>query len=424
MRNIKVGIFGLSRGSSGIADILANGGDIVAICDLNEARLARINGMLEKKAATYTDFDEFINHPEMEAILLDNYFHEHAPFAIKALEKNIHVLSECTSNATMAEGVALVRAARKSKAIYMLGENFQHRKYNDEIRRVCQEGTLGKVLFAEGEYNHPLDPTDLAYAKQLHPYAKHWRNFTPASYYITHSLGPLLYATEATPTRVTALPATAPLPDELTTQCLVKSPFRAERAAIISCLNDDGSVFRVTGCAGFGAKENSYRICGIKGQIENIRGTERLLLRYNSWDTPEGMQTETDYMPERSPEDAALCKNSGHAGADFFVVRDFFEAIRENKQPFFDVYRATAMASVAILAHRSMIEFGTPYDVPDFRREADLVKYENDNLTPFFGSDGSEPNMPWSAYPSKWYTEEGIALYDELASQVVGSEGR
>ena len=380
--------------------------------------------MLGGNVATYTDFDEFINHPGMEAILLDNYFHEHAPFAIKALEKNIHVLSECTSNATMAEGVALVRAAQKSKAIYMLGENFQHRKYNEEIRRVCQGGTLGKVLFAEGEYNHPLDPTDLEYAKQLHPYAKHWRNFTPASYYITHSLGPLVYATEATPVRVTAMPVSVAAPEELTTQCLVHSPFKSERAAIITCLNDDDSVFRVTGCAGFGAKENSYRICGEKGQIENIRGSEQLLLRYNPWDTPEGCQTETNYMPERSPEDARLCKNSGHAGADFFVVRHFFDAIRENKQPFFDVYRATAMASVAILAHRSMLEFGMPYDVPDFRKEEDLIKYENDTLSPFYGSDGSEPTMQWTSRPTKWYTEDGLKRYDELASLIVGSEGR
>ena len=424
MRSIKVGIFGLSRGSSGIADILANGGDIVALCDLNRERLARINGMLDNKATLYTDFDEFINHPGLEAVLLDNYFHEHAPFAIKALEKNIHVLSECTANATMAEGVALVRAAQKSKAIYMLGENFQHRKYNDEIRRVCQEGTLGKVLFAEGEYNHPLDPTDLAYAKQLHPYAKHWRNFIPASYYITHSLGPLIYATEAIPKRVTALPVAGNIPDEMTTRCIVYSPFKAEKAAIISILNEDGSVFRVTGCSKFGAKENSYRICGEKGQIENIRGSERLLLRYNEWETPEGCESKINYMPERSPEDAELCKDSGHAGADFFVVRDFFEAIREEKQPFFDVYRATAMSSVAILAHRSTLEFGMPYDVPDFHREEDLVKYENDHLSPFFGTDGSEPNMPWSAFPSKWYNEEGIARYDEIASQIVGSEGR
>ena len=54
------------------------------------------------------------NHPGMEAVFLCNFFHDHAPFAIKALERNIHVLSECTSNGTMAEGVALVRAAKKS----------------------------------------------------------------------------------------------------------------------------------------------------------------------------------------------------------------------------------------------------------------------------------------------------------------------
>lgn len=39
--------------------------------------------------ATYTDFDEFINHEGLEAVFLCNYFHEHTPYAIKALEKNI-----------------------------------------------------------------------------------------------------------------------------------------------------------------------------------------------------------------------------------------------------------------------------------------------------------------------------------------------
>ena len=45
------------------------------------------------------------------------------------------------------------------------------------------------------------------------------------------------------------------------------------------------------------------------------------------------------------------------------------------------------MSSVGILAHRSMLENGQPYDIPDFRKEEDRVKYENDHLTPFWSGD-------------------------------------
>ncbi|MBQ1956022.1 MAG: hypothetical protein II350_09845, partial [Clostridia bacterium] len=71
----------------------------------------------------------------------------------------------------------------------------------------------------------------------------------------------------------------------------------------------------------------------------------------------------------------------------------FFECIRENKEPTFDVYFATTCASVGILAHRSLLERGTPIDIPDFRKEEDRAKYENDRLSPFYGADGSEPTI-------------------------------
>ena len=123
MRKIKFGIFGLGRGSAFYNSIRVNDGEIVAICDMNEAKLEAAKAAIGDGVTAYTDFDEFLNHEGLEAVFLCNFFHEHAPYAIKALERNIHVLSECTSNGTMAEGVALVRAAEKSKAFYMLIQN-------------------------------------------------------------------------------------------------------------------------------------------------------------------------------------------------------------------------------------------------------------------------------------------------------------
>ena len=73
MKTVKFGIFGLGRGSSFYDNILVNNGDIVAVCDKNEDRLADAKKHLGKSLAAYTSFDEFINHPGLEAVFLCNF---------------------------------------------------------------------------------------------------------------------------------------------------------------------------------------------------------------------------------------------------------------------------------------------------------------------------------------------------------------
>ncbi len=409
---IKFGIFGLSRGKSFIESILACNGEIVAICDTDESRIAERQKILPD-AVGYTDFDEFINHEGLDAVVIANYFHEHAPYAVKALEKNIHVLSECTAAGTMGEAVALVRAAEKSDAIYMLAENYPYMKFNQEMRRVYQGGSLGKVLFAEGEYNHPIwnDWSTGDCLELLCPHSKHWRYHMPRVYYITHSLAPLCYITGVMPKRVSAFPVSYPHTKE---SCLSEFYWRLpDRSAIVNCYNEDGSVFRVTGWAQFGAEDNSYRICGSEGQIENMRGEDgRIMLRYNDYAVPEGMDKVNTYYPEWNVDDKALAEMAGHGGGDFFVVKEFCEAIREKKQPMFDVYFSTTLSAVAILAHKSALEYGVPYDVPNFRLEEDRVKYENDFDTPMYGSDGVAPTIPNTELSEYLPTEESMAEYD------------
>ena len=313
MENVRIGIFGLKRGAHYVDNILQNNGDIVAVCDKNTALFDDVRKKVGDSVACFDDFEEFIKQP-MDAVFLANYFHEHAKYAIRCLEKNIHVLSECTSNGTMAEGVALVRAAEKSNAFYMLAENYPFMQFNQEIRKVCKGGTLGKILYGEGEYNHPFENTNEA--TELHDSLKHWRLFLPRTYYITHSLAPLMYATGASPVRVTAMAIHEPFAADSTTATHV-----ADRSAIVTCLNDDGSVFKVTGCAGYGAHGNSYRVCGVKGQIENIRGTDGyVMLRYNEWEIPEGKEEVNYYKPEVNDKDSEFIKTAEHFCSAIFIL--------------------------------------------------------------------------------------------------------
>jgi hypothetical protein len=180
-------------------------------------------------------------------------------------------------------------------------------------------------------------------------------------------------------------------------------------------LNDDRSVFRITGCAAFGCHENSYRICGELGQIENVRGSgNKVMLNYNKWNVPEGMEEHNYYKPEFPEEDKPLLEKAGHGGSDFYVFREFISCIRENRRPEFDEYFATTMASVGILAHRSILEGNKPFDIPDFRREEDCKLYENDRLTPFWSFDGTvPPTLPCCSHPDYEPSETMLKNYRE-----------
>ena len=165
MEKIKIGIFGAGvRGFTVARDFQLLNCDIVAMCDFRKERLELAKKKFGEDIAMYEDFDSFIEH-DMDAVFLANFFHEHAPYAIKCLEKGIHVFSECISNGTMAEGVELVKAAQKSNAVYMLAENYPQMIFNREMKRICDGGTLGKIMYAEGEYNHPGNPFDVEFKK-------------------------------------------------------------------------------------------------------------------------------------------------------------------------------------------------------------------------------------------------------------------
>ncbi len=408
MKKIRIGIFGGFRGYTLGKNFLLSDGEIVAVCDIN---LERAKESAEKLNCdtVYTSFDEFLEHP-MDAMLIANYFHDHARFAIRALERGIHVLSECTSNGTMAEGVALVRAVEKSNAIYMLAENYPHMKFNREMKRIADGGTLGKIVYAEGEYNHPISPDDTKFIKDYVPFKKHWRNSLPRTYYLTHSLAPIMYAVGARPKTATALITYAQ--DEANPW----TPYNPDVAAIIMTQNDDNSVYRITGCASYGAHHKSYRLCGINGQFENLRGMDgKVMLRYSPWSKPEGMEENNLYMPDWNDKDADLIEKSGHGGGDFLITREFLDCIREGRKPDFDVYFATTMASVAIQAHRSAINGGIPYRIPDFRNEADRKEFENDTDTPFYSiNNESAPTMQSCINADYKPTDEEIKHYEEI----------
>ena len=59
-KTIKMGVFGGYRGSAFYKNVLANNGEIVAVCDFNEQYANKAREVLGDDVAIYTEFDKFI----------------------------------------------------------------------------------------------------------------------------------------------------------------------------------------------------------------------------------------------------------------------------------------------------------------------------------------------------------------------------
>lgn len=155
MKKIRIGVFGLYRGTSMINYCMAaTHAQVVAICDKWEEGIARKKEQLQDDSITfYTSFDEFIKH-DMDAVVLANYANEHAPFAIRCMKAGKHVFSEVLPVQTMREAVELVECVEQTGKIYAYGENYCYMPGPYEMRQVISRGQNWRIRIRRGRI-HP-----------------------------------------------------------------------------------------------------------------------------------------------------------------------------------------------------------------------------------------------------------------------------
>lgn len=393
-KKFKIGIFGAWRGASFIPIFKSfDEFEITAICDKSEERIQKALAELSEPVFCCNDFDVLLDSG-IDAVMLCNYFHEHAEYAIKALKRGIHVLSETMAAPTPALCVALCRAVEESGCVYLLAENYPFSRACTELSRVCKRGNLGEIVFAEGEYVHPMSPKDEARYGSPDVHGKyHWRRFLPSTFYSSHSLAPLMCATGLMPKRV--IGKTAPTTEE---EMRNNNRLRGDSIGVMLVEMDNGAIFRISGSAYIATHGNWYRISGIKGTAETVRGESRKVrVHYNDWCIPDGEEKDSTY-PVDFKTDRAKASKFGHGGGDYYVVKHFLKSLKTGKayKPL-DVYHAVAMAEVAIFGWRSAINNSKQIKIPNFRLERVRKKWENDNLTPFPDENGSA-SLPYTVH--------------------------
>ncbi len=368
MDKIKIGVLGAGRGKSMMQYCqAADNAVLVAVCDYSEFHINRIKEKLNDDSISYySSFDEFIEH-DMDAVVLANFANEHAPYAVKCLNKGLHVISEVLPCQTLKEAVELVEAVEKTGKIYAYAENYCYMPATYEMRKLYREGKIGEFEYGEGEYMHNCEP-DWDYLTFGDP--NHWRNTMSAFYYCTHSIGPLIHITGLRPVSVTGfeMPFNARM---------ARMGAKAGNAGVEMITLENGAVIK--SLHGVGCSRNSiwYTVYGSDGRLESAReDTKKGDVTTLYVNNPENFSVKC-YQPQSAFDDIA--KDFGHGNSDFYSMYHAVEKMRGNEQAdIVDIYEALDMFLPGIFAYRSVLNGGIPMEVPNFRDPAVREKYRND----------------------------------------------
>jgi predicted dehydrogenase len=356
-RAVRVGVLGLRRGAA-LAHLAQQAGmEVVAVCERDDRRREAATAL---SAVAYRDVEPFLDHA-MDAVVLVNDFDQHAPVAIQALDRGLSVLSETAACRTLAEGVALVEAARRSAGIYMFAENYPYMPFTREMRRRYAAGDIGEVRYAEAEYlDEPADLMAMVNDRT------HWRARVPATYYCTHSLAPVAAITGTRPVQVSGFVA----PTVAGPEALERARLGRGLAALLVVRLDNGAVFK--SLHGFleAGQQAWVRIHGDHGLMENLRQGDTRTLRV-VWDAKDGedrRRASEVYLPWPSAFPATDADPLGDGVAETLMLRDFAAAVRHRTAPDQDVYFGVELSITGIQAMRSSLAGSLPVEVPDLRR--------------------------------------------------------
>lgn len=377
---LKLGIFGAWRGGALMELCLKDKtAEIAAVCDGRDfvLDLAREKcGQAGVEPVFTKDFDEFLRVP-MDAAILANNADEHAPYAMRLLERGVAVLSEVLPAKTLSEAVELVETVERTGAVYRYAENYCYFGAVREMRRLIEAGYLGEIEYAESEYLHNCEGSWHFYTGGERT---HWRNVKHAFYYCSHSVGPVLFATGLRPAAVTGFEP--PYNAKMRRMGALSAPFGLEIITL-----ENGALFKSV--HGETQKDSIWQcLYGSLGRAESSREcTGEKNCVYVSLDTdPANTCYENDKYQPQGTQSAE--ESRPHEEADRLMLEEFFAAVRGERDKGIDVYAAMDMWLPGMFAYKSVLSGGLPQKIPDFRIKAERERWRYDRSCP--GAENSD----------------------------------
>jgi len=332
--------------------------DVVAVCDINPEALRRAKERLGlNESQCFRDYDEFLRKADLDIVVIATPINLHAEQSIKAMEAGKHVLCEVTAASTVEDCERLVHAVKRTGMKYMMAENMCYVHFIREWTEIIRSGKLGRIYHAEGEYIHQIryllrDPVS---GELL------WRAFRPPIHYISHSLGPLLMMIDDYVVKATALGTSRHTIPGFNVDGAIDMQvalFETRKGVSIKILRSQ-VVSREP-------PFHYYIIYGTKGCVENTgfrMGKEKGLIYIEGVDKAV-REIDCPISDPNAPEE--IKKKGMHGTSEYYLARDFIDAITHDRNPPIDVVKAVDMTLPGLIAHEAAAKGGAWLTVPHF----------------------------------------------------------
>lgn len=146
---VKVGVIGCG----GRAGLIREGADVkgfrvVAACDCQLAKAENYAKRLSggQRWGVYDDFRQMIDKEKLDAVMVETTTHARAWVTVLAMQAGMDVYIEKPMCLTIAEGRAMVKAARKLNRVTQVGTQQRSMPINNWASDLVKNGALGKIL--------------------------------------------------------------------------------------------------------------------------------------------------------------------------------------------------------------------------------------------------------------------------------------
>ncbi|MFO7820973.1 MAG: Gfo/Idh/MocA family oxidoreductase [Lentisphaeria bacterium] len=150
MDNLRIGVIGIGNMGSGHARRMVAGkvpgAVLTAVCDINPKRRAWAEKNLGEDVQLFENSDDFFAAEVVDAVVIAVPHYDHPPLAIKAFDKNLHVLCEKPAGVYTKQVQEMNEKAAASDRIFALMFNQRQRPLHQKARELIASGELGEIM--------------------------------------------------------------------------------------------------------------------------------------------------------------------------------------------------------------------------------------------------------------------------------------
>ncbi len=340
-----------------------------AICQRTSKKLDAIGDAfgVEKR---YTDFNELLRDPNVDAVHINSPIPDHAPQSIAALQAGKHVACTVPMATSIADCRKIVDLVRKTGKKYMMMETVVYAREFLYIQELYEKGALGKIQFLQASHQQDMDG---------------WPNYWPGlppMWYATHCVGPMLALTKAAAEYVSCFGSGTIRPD------LIKcygSPFAVETthikfknsdlsARIYRSLFDVARQYRES-IDVYGSKK-SFEWTLIEHEPHVLHTAKqpeaKIPQKVKVPDYAQRLPKPIQRFTTRGVYDLAkkthlsFAQGAGHGGSHPHLCHEFLSALAEDREPFPNAKQSANWTCVGLCAHQSALQGGAIVKLPPF----------------------------------------------------------